>query len=82
MGPGVSGQQKTPSTLRSLGAPIFLGDALDGNPGRKITVGCLIAVASISAAKAQQPLPPVTVEAPVARKKPAAAKPSAEQLRV
>ncbi|MGB6565955.1 MAG: TonB-dependent siderophore receptor, partial [Xanthobacteraceae bacterium] len=43
----------------------------------------MIAVASISAAKAQDSLlPPVTVDAPVARKKPAVAKPNAEQLRV
>ena len=48
---------------------------------RKITVGCLIAVASVTGAKAQQPLAPVTVDAPVERKKPAASKPTPEQIR-
>ncbi len=54
----------------------------DGHPGRKFTVGCLVAVASITGAKAQTPLAPVTVDAPVTRKKPAATKPTPEQLRV
>jgi catecholate siderophore receptor len=42
----------------------------------------LIAVAAMTGAEAQeQPLPPVTVDAPIARPKPPAAKPSAEQIR-
>ncbi|WP_257170505.1 TonB-dependent siderophore receptor [Bradyrhizobium sp. SRS-191] len=45
-------------------------------------VASLIAVASFSSAEAQQaPLPSVNVEAPVARPKPAASRPSAEQIR-
>ena len=75
--------------MSSLKAPLSLrphiavGDVLDSNASRKVTVGCLIAVASISGAKAQQqPLAPVTVEAPVARKKPTITKPTAEQLRI
>ena len=77
------GIAKTPRSLRPHIATGFIEEALDGHPGRKVTVGCLIAVASISGAEAQQsPLPPVTVEAPVARKKPAVTKPTAEQLRV
>jgi catecholate siderophore receptor len=62
---------------------IFCPGPRDGQSAKKVTVGCLIAIASISAAKAQDSLlPPVTVDAPVARKKPVAAKPTAEQLRV
>jgi catecholate siderophore receptor len=72
-----------PVSLRSRLATDVFQTALDPTPGRKVTVGCLIAVASISAAEAQQaPLAPVTVEAPVAKKKPEATKPTAEQLRV
>jgi catecholate siderophore receptor len=60
-----------------------ISEAIGSHPTRKVTVGCLVAVASIGAAGAQQsPLPPVTVDAPVTRKKPPAPKPSAEQLRV
>ena len=48
----------------------------------KITVACLVAAGSITGAEAQDlPLPPVTVDAPVTRPKPPAAKPSPEQLR-
>ena len=67
----------------SLAMDIVFPHLRDGQSAKKVTVGCLIAVASISAAKAEDsPLPPVTIDAPVARKKPAAAKPSPEQLRV
>jgi catecholate siderophore receptor len=69
--------------LRIRTATELLNESFDGNPTRKVTVGCLIAVASISGAEAQQsPLPPVTVDAPVTRKKPVATKPTAEQIRV
>ncbi|WP_315736417.1 MULTISPECIES: TonB-dependent receptor [unclassified Bradyrhizobium] len=45
-------------------------------------VASLIAVASFSSAEAQQaPLPSVNVEAPVARPKPAASRPTADQVR-
>ena len=76
------GGMKAPRSLRPFTAASLINEIVDSNPTRKVTVGCLIAVASISGAKAQTPLAPVTVEAPVTRKKPAAAKPTAEQLRV
>ncbi len=83
LGSSKIGSSKAPHSLRPFIAAELVNDALDSNATRKVTVGCLIAVASISGAEAQQqPLPPVTVEAPVARKKPALVKPTAEQLRV
>ena len=79
---------KLPRTLRSnieaLRSNIvgdFANENGESNSARKITVGCLIAVASIGGAKAQTSLAPVTVDAPVERKKPTASKPTAEQLR-
>jgi catecholate siderophore receptor len=82
------GQAKAPKSLRS-GAAInsvqenSVQEKLDNNSGRKVSaVAGLIAVASFSGAEAQQSnLPPVTVDAPVARPRPAAAKPSPDQLR-
>ncbi|CCD99351.1 TonB-dependent receptor [Bradyrhizobium sp. STM 3809] len=60
----------------------------DGEPSADMTgakvsaVASLIAVASFSSAEAQQaPLPSVTVEAPVARPKPQASRPTADQIR-
>ncbi len=50
-----------PGTLRAL--PVWRGfdGVFERNPTQKVTVGCLIAVAAVSAAEAQeQPLPPVT----------------------
>jgi len=73
---------RTPLSLRSRLAADAFHAAREATPGRKVTLGCLIAVASISGAEAQAPLAPVTVEAPVAKKKQTAAKPTAEQLRV
>jgi catecholate siderophore receptor len=75
------GSVKAPRSLRSFIASDFINEVVEGNPTRKVTVGCLIAVASITGAEAQTPLAPVTVEAPVTRKKPPATKPTAEQLR-
>jgi catecholate siderophore receptor len=70
-----------PGTLRGLPLYGFEG-VFESNPTQKVTVGCLIAVAAMTGAEAQeQPLPPVTVDAPIARPKPPAAKPSAEQIR-
>jgi catecholate siderophore receptor len=70
---------KTPRSLRSYIASELILD----KPTHKVTVGCLVAVASIGGAQAQQaPLAPVTVDAPVVRNKPAATKPTAAQLRV
>jgi catecholate siderophore receptor len=78
----VMNSAKTPRSLPSYVTSGRIHGALD-SPTHKVTVGCLIAVASIGGAEAQQsPLAPVTVEAPVVRKKPAATKPTAEQLRV
>ena len=62
---------KAPRTLRTFDNGVLFNEVFDGKTGRKVTVGCIIAVASISGAEAQQsPLPPVTVDAPVVRKKP------------
>src|SRR6202034_1000077 len=71
-----------PRSLRAAIGARLIGDVWDGNSStRKATAGCLLAVASMTAADAQeQTLPPVTVEAPA--KRPAASKPSPEQLRV
>src|ERR1700751_3103219 len=82
MGRGNMGRVVTPRTLRSF-AGVSSVERFDNISGRKVTaVASLIAVASVSGAKAQQSdLPPVTVDAPVARPKPAAAKPSPEQIR-
>ena len=77
------GQVVTPRSLRSFAAVNSSAEGFDNNSGRKVTaVAGLIAVASVTGAEAQQSnLPPVTVDAPVARPKPAAAKPSPEQIR-
>jgi catecholate siderophore receptor len=73
---------KAPRTLRTFDNGVLFNEVFDGKTGRKVTVGCLIAVASISGAEAQQsPLPPVTVDAPVVRKRPPVNKPTPEQLR-
>ena len=70
---------KIPLSLRSN----IIVETGEGIAARKATVVGLIAVASIGSAEAQQQqLPPVSVEAPVARPKPAASKPTAEQIRV
>jgi catecholate siderophore receptor len=78
------GKTKAPHSLRSLGAVSTFDQCVDSGSGKKVTaVAGLIAVASISSAKAQHSdLPPVTVDAPVASQRPPAAKPSAEQVRV
>jgi len=77
------GQVKAPRSLRLLAAASSVGEAGDGNSGRKVSaVAGLIAVASFSGAKAQDAnLPPVTVDAPVARPRPAASKPTPDQIR-
>ncbi len=72
---------KVPFSLRSNIVVEIGAEAGDTTTARRVTVAGLIAVASIGSAEAQQPLPPVSVEAPVARPKPAASKPSAEQIR-
>ncbi len=73
---------KAPRTLRSFDRADLIKEVFDGRTGRKVTVGCMIAVASFTAAEAQDSsLPPVTVDAPVVRKKPPTTKSTAEQLR-
>jgi catecholate siderophore receptor len=77
------GEMLRPATLRGFPALRGLEGVFESNPTQKVTVGCLIAVAAMTGAEAQeQPLPPVTVDAPIARPKPPAAKPSTEQIRV
>jgi catecholate siderophore receptor len=72
-----------PDTLRVLPGGRSFGRISEGPPAQKVTVGCLVAVAAMGgAAEAQeQSLPPVTVDAPIARPKPSATKPSPEQMR-
>src|SRR3954470_2669265 len=74
---------KAPRSLRFEAAVNPLGQTVENNSGKKVSaVAGLIAVASFSGAEAQQStLPPVTVDAPVARPRPAASKPSPDQLR-
>jgi catecholate siderophore receptor len=77
----MSGGVLRPDTLRVLPG-LWSFDGVLENPTQKVTVGCLIAVAAMGSAEAQeQSLPPVTVAAPIARPKPPAAKPSPEQIR-
>ena len=75
--------QKAPRSLRIEAAVNSLGQTVESNSGKTVSaVAGLIAVASFSGAEAQQSnLPPVTVDAPVTRPRPAASKPSPDQLR-
>jgi catecholate siderophore receptor len=73
-----------PRSLRSFAAINSVEDKFDNHSGRKVTaVAGLIAVASATCAEAQQSnnLPPVNVDAPVARPRPAASKPTPDQVR-
>jgi catecholate siderophore receptor len=74
---------KTPRSLRLNAAVNSVSETFDNNSGRKVSaVAGLMAVASFSGAEAQQgPLPPVMVDAPVARPRPAASKPSPDHVR-
>ncbi|MBN8991896.1 MAG: TonB-dependent receptor [Rhizobiales bacterium] len=74
---------KAPKSLRFETAINSVNQTIENNSGKTVTaVAGLIAVASFSGAEAQQSnLPPVTVDAPVVRPRPAAAKPSAAQIR-
>jgi catecholate siderophore receptor len=76
-------QAKAPKSLRFEAAINSVGQTIENNSGKTVTaVAGLLAVASFSGAEAQQSnLPPVTVDAPVARPKPAASKPTADQVR-
>ncbi|HXH45314.1 MAG TPA: TonB-dependent receptor [Bradyrhizobium sp.] len=78
------GQVVAPKSLRSVVALNSLDEKLAGISGKRVSaVASLIAVASVSSgAEAQQSnLPPVTVDAPVERPRPATSKPSPEQVR-
>jgi catecholate siderophore receptor len=74
---------RAPRSLRAHAAVRFDDEKLDHHSGRKVSaVAGLVAVASFSGAEAQQTnLPPVTVDAPVARPKPAATAPTPDQVR-
>jgi catecholate siderophore receptor len=76
-------QVKAPRSLRFEMAINSVNQTIENNSGKTVSaVAGLIAVASFSGAEAQQSsLPPVTVDAPVARPRPAAARPSADQIR-
>jgi catecholate siderophore receptor len=78
------GQMVAPKSLRSVAAFDRVDESFTGISGKKASaVASLIAVASVSSgAQAQQTnLPPVNVDAPVERPRPAASKPSPEQIR-
>jgi catecholate siderophore receptor len=69
--------------LRSVATVNLVNETFENYSGRKVSaVAGLIAVASFSGAEAQQSnLPPVTVDAPVERPRPAATKPAPDQIR-
>jgi catecholate siderophore receptor len=77
------GQMKAPKSLRSVAAINSAGETFDNYSGRKVSaVAGLMTVASFSGAEAQQSsLPPVTVDAPAVRPRPAASKPTPDQVR-
>src|SRR3979490_370066 len=77
------GEAKAPRSLRSIAIASSVDEKFDNNSGRKVSaVAGLIAVASFSGAEAQQSnLPPVTIDAPVARPRPATSTPSPDQVR-
>src|SRR5512141_3129510 len=86
MGWSNMGQAVFPASLRAGVA--HRGDPSSNMAGKDITgmkvsaVAGLIAVASFSSAEAQQaPLPSVNVDAPAARARPAASRPTADQVR-
>src|SRR3984885_12909841 len=76
---------KTPSSLRSNAALNSISETFENYSGRKVSaVASLMAVATFSGAEAQQSnsnLPPVTIDAPVARPRPATSKPTPDQVR-
>src|ERR1700692_4597510 len=77
------GQAIAPRSLRSVATVNLVNETFEIYSGRKVSaVAGLVAVASFSGAEAQQSnLPPVTVDAPVARPRPAATAPSPDQIR-
>src|SRR4029077_12868575 len=76
------GQAIAPRSLRSSSSFNLVDEKSENPSGKKVTaVAGLIAVASFSGAEAKSNPPPVTVEAPVARPRPAASKPTPDQVR-
>src|ERR1700728_1470039 len=77
-------QVKAPRSLRASVAMNSVNETFENYSGRKVSaVAGLMAVASFSGAEAQQSstLPPVTVDAPVARPRPTASAPTAAPIR-
>src|SRR3954471_19502496 len=77
------GQVLAPRSLRANAAVGFETGKFDGGLGTKVSaVAGLIVAASFSGAEAQpSELPPVNVDAPVARAKPVSSRPTADQVR-
>ena len=77
------GQVLTPRSLRAIATVGFETGKFDSASGAKVSaVAGLIAMASLSGAEAQpSELPPVNVDAPVARAKPVSSRPTADQVR-
>ncbi|MFB6416469.1 MULTISPECIES: TonB-dependent receptor [Bradyrhizobium] len=78
------GNVRSPRSLRSTVLKKSVDNNFEAAAGKTVSaVASLIAVATVSSgAEAQQSnLPPVTVDAPVARPRPTASKPSPEQVR-
>ena len=73
---------KMPHTLRSYVGRAPVNTAFDGNTGRKVTIGCLIAVASIGGAKARNRRCRQSRSMRRWAQKAAVTKPSPEQVRV
>jgi catecholate siderophore receptor len=72
-----------PRSLRSNIVSIVIDENPEFDVSLKFTVACLVAAGSITGADAREsPLPPVTIDAPVARPRPPAAKPTPEHVRV
>jgi catecholate siderophore receptor len=76
---------RSPRSLRSSAALNSISETFENYSGRKVSaVAGLMAVATFSGAEAQQSnsnLPPVTVDVPVARPRPAVSKPTPDQIR-
>src|ERR1700716_286780 len=77
------GRAIAPRSLRTTATINPVDEKSSNGSGRKVSaVAGLIAVASFSGAEAQQSnLPPVTIDAPVARPRPATSTPSPDQVR-
>jgi catecholate siderophore receptor len=77
------GQVLAPRSLRANAAVGFETGKFEGGSGTKVSaVAGLIVAASFSGAEAQpSELPPVNVDAPVARAKPVSSRPTADQVR-